>query len=103
MTAGTGINGWPSNTAGSLAADKTNFDNQYGRYPFTAVPGNSPFYTQRLHKMSDFKDSSNLVLVYDGLGWHNQKPFMISARHNGKKTSNALFADGSLPRPDHAG
>jgi prepilin-type N-terminal cleavage/methylation domain-containing protein/prepilin-type processing-associated H-X9-DG protein len=85
-----GFNGW-SLGSGNSATDTAN---EYGRYPFTTVPGAVPNVTQNLHRMTDFQDSANLILIYDGLDWHDQNPYAISARHGNGKTCNALLADG---------
>ena len=84
------INGWVT-TDGGL----TNATNEYGRYPFSMQQLQVGF-KQFQHKMTDFRDSANLVLVFDGLYWHQQSPFAISARHNSKKAFNAVFADGHV-------
>jgi prepilin-type processing-associated H-X9-DG protein len=89
-----GINGWSVGNSGNATNDLANTKNAFGRYAFTSVPGNVPNVKQNLHKFSDFKDSANLVLIFDGLNWHNQVPYAISARHNGKTTANVLMADG---------
>jgi len=83
-----GINGWPvSDTA-------TNADNSFKRYPFTSIPGGVPGYTQKLHKLAEFKEGERLVLLYDGLNFHNQIAYNISPRHNNGKATNVLLADG---------
>ena len=67
-------------------------------FPFQKVkmlPGTGAFDGQ-LTRLSSFKNSSSLTIMYDGLRWldgpgdHNH----VSFRHNGKKIANFLFADG---------
>ena len=89
-----GLNGWTTtSTSSNTAAD---VQNEFVRWPFGAVPGNIPGAPQKLHRMTDFHDSANLVLVYDGLNWHQQSPYYISGRHGGKKIANSLMADGHV-------
>jgi prepilin-type N-terminal cleavage/methylation domain-containing protein/prepilin-type processing-associated H-X9-DG protein len=45
-------------------------------------------------KLTDYKKSSELVLVFDGIRMHDYKTNRISARHNRKKMTNILLADG---------
>ena len=45
-------------------------------------------------KLAQFKRSAELVLMYDGIRQHNYKTNRISARHNRKKYTNILLADG---------
>jgi prepilin-type processing-associated H-X9-DG protein len=87
-----GVNGWEIDA--SDATGVTDTPNCYGRYPFTVVPGGVANVTQKLHHLTDFQDNANLILVYDGLNWHNQIPYFINARHGNGKTSNILLADG---------
>ncbi|MGN6505380.1 MAG: prepilin-type N-terminal cleavage/methylation domain-containing protein [Tepidisphaeraceae bacterium] len=89
------VNGWAVTT--DSAGNIQNAKNAFGKYPFTAVMDftSAPGYRARQHHLNDWKDSANLVLVYDGVGlWHMQLPFAISARHAGKTQANALMADG---------
>jgi prepilin-type N-terminal cleavage/methylation domain-containing protein/prepilin-type processing-associated H-X9-DG protein len=47
-----------------------------------------------LTKFNQFRKSSELALLYDGLRMHDCEGFRINARHNKKKDTNFLFADG---------
>jgi prepilin-type N-terminal cleavage/methylation domain-containing protein/prepilin-type processing-associated H-X9-DG protein len=82
-----GLNGWTTSTSGSVAT-------AYDRWPFTRIPDENAAEPQRLHKLSQFKQASNLVLVYDGVNFHNQQQAMVNARHNKKTRTNLLYADG---------
>ena len=61
-----------------------------------------------LSKQSQMKRSSEIALVLDGLKMIDGQVGRISARHNGKKITNFMFADGhcesiqsaSLPKQD---
>jgi len=61
-----------------------------------------------LSKQSQMKRSSEIALVLDGLKMIDGQVGRISARHNGKKVTNFMFADGhcesiqsaSLPKKD---
>jgi prepilin-type N-terminal cleavage/methylation domain-containing protein/prepilin-type processing-associated H-X9-DG protein len=53
-----------------------------------------------LTKFGQFKKSSELVLLFDGLRWLDGRPQALNARHNKAKYVNLLMADGhaeSLP------
>jgi prepilin-type N-terminal cleavage/methylation domain-containing protein len=81
-----GINGWTTSTSGTVAT-------AYDRWPFTRVPDENPAEPQRLHKLAQFRQTSNLVLVYDGVSFHNQQVAMVNARHTKSTHTNVLFAD----------
>jgi len=83
-----GINGWP------VSDTPTNADNSFKRWPFTSVPGGVAGYTQKLHKLAEFRESERLVLLFDGLNWHNNIATYVSPRHNNGKATNVLLADG---------
>jgi len=82
-----GINGWSTSTSGSVA-------NAFVRWPFTRVPDENAAEPQQLHKFAQFRSTSTLVLVYDGVSFHNQKVAMVNARHNKATRTNVLYADG---------
>lgn len=93
-----GINGW----TGGGGFEQRAFD----RYPFTRLSvGNNSFI--KLHKLTDFRTSSELGLIFDGIDFHQQKPAHINARHHNQQTTNMLFADGHVENfrtsqiPDH--
>jgi prepilin-type N-terminal cleavage/methylation domain-containing protein len=81
-----GINGWQTSSSGSVA-------NAFARWPFTRIPDENTTEPQQLHKFSQFKASSTLVLIYDGLSFHNQKVAFVNARHNKFTRTNLLYAD----------
>lgn len=84
-----GVSGWT--TSGSATFQASSF----ARWPFTRVPGDlAPANPQRLHKLGEFRNSSELVLVYEGYVWHNQVAANINARHNKQQSTNLLMADG---------
>jgi prepilin-type processing-associated H-X9-DG protein len=82
-----GINGWQTSSAGSVA-------NAYARWPFTRIPDENTTEPQQLHKFAQFRSTSNLVLVYDGVSFHNQKVAFVNARHIKFTKTNVLYADG---------
>ena len=82
-----GINGWATSSAGSVA-------NAYARWPFTRIPDENATEPQQLHKFAQFKSTSNLVLLYDGVSFHNQLTAMVNARHMKFTRTNVLYADG---------
>ncbi len=87
-----GINGW-SGSGSDNALNKTAFD----RYPFTRLrPNGPPAPAVFLHKIDDFKRSSELAIIYDGIGFHQQDGRRINARHSKGKRTNFLFADGHV-------
>ncbi|MDB5304159.1 MAG: hypothetical protein JWM97_1708 [Phycisphaerales bacterium] len=47
-----------------------------------------------MHRLSQFKNASNLPMVFDGFWMFLYKPANINARHNNKKSTNVLMADG---------
>ena len=82
-----GVNGWQTSTSGSVA-------NAYARWPFTRIPDENAAEPQQLHKLAQFKFASSLVLVYDGVSFHNQKVAMVNARHNKFTRTNVACGDG---------
>ena len=84
-------------TATSVAA----FDAEQAIFPmrlmvhttYPTVPGQM---AGRLTKLSQFKNSSELALIYDGLRGINGNVYKISPRHNGQKYTNVLLADGHV-------
>ena len=82
------INGWTA----SSAADGPN---AFKRWAFTRVPGTTPgAYVQKLHKTTDFRQPTSLMMVFDGYYWLQQSRNNVNARHANKKSFNAVFADG---------
>lgn len=47
-----------------------------------------------LTKFGQFRKSSDLALLFDGLRWCDGRPESLNARHGGKKLVNILMADG---------
>ncbi|MGB7156493.1 MAG: hypothetical protein WBD40_00420 [Tepidisphaeraceae bacterium] len=82
-----GINGWTTSNA-------TDNQNSFKRWAFTRIPSTALGHVQSLHKLTDFRDSAGLVLVYDGFVWHQQNSFNVNARHGNLKLTNLLMADG---------
>ena len=82
-----GINGWTTSDAVTNA-------NSFNRWAFTRFPGPTASAPQKLHKLTDFRNSAELVLVYDGFYWHQQNSKYVNARHNQRKATNVLLADG---------
>ncbi len=82
-----GINGWSTSTAGSI-------ENAYARWPFTRIPDENATDAQLQHKLSQFRYGSSLVLIYDGVYFHNQAAAMVNARHIKMTKTNVLYADG---------
>ncbi|HEX4052669.1 MAG TPA: type II secretion system protein [Tepidisphaeraceae bacterium] len=84
-----GINGWTATPASSEV-------NAFARWPFTDLPypGNSAGYSQKLHKMTDFRSSAELVLVFDGFYWAQQDAENVNFRHDNWSQANFLMADG---------
>jgi prepilin-type processing-associated H-X9-DG protein len=82
-----GINGWTT-------SDRVSNQNSFKRWAFTRIPSTAVDHVQSLHKLTDFRDSANLVLVFDGFVWHQQQSFNVNARHGNLKLTNLLMADG---------
>lgn len=87
-----GINGWSGSN--STAA---NNDIAFTRYPFTRLrPFGPPAVNTKLHKLNDIKPASEIVMVFDGIGFHQQDGRRVNARHFGNTRTNFLFADGHV-------
>jgi prepilin-type processing-associated H-X9-DG protein len=82
-----GINGWTTSNA-------TDNQKSFARWAFTRIPSTAATHVQSLHKLTDFRDSANLALVFDGFVWHQQQSFNVNARHGNFKLTNLLMADG---------
>lgn len=82
-----GFNGWSDNSL-------QNGPNAYARWPFTSLPYTGASYYQKLHKLTQFKGTQSLALVYDGFSWSQQKDRNVNARHGKNKLVNVAFADG---------
>lgn len=96
-----GLEGRGNKTANSYGVNGTRNFAQYSWFPMTVQPmqGTSPTsttvgYTYKLHRFTEIKQSSNMVMMFDGTDVLNQTPSRINARHNGRKATNLLFADG---------
>jgi prepilin-type N-terminal cleavage/methylation domain-containing protein/prepilin-type processing-associated H-X9-DG protein len=65
-------------------------------FPMTAFPpANDTQRRGRLFKFSQLTRSSELALVFDGIGHHHGGTIeMINARHNNRTTTNILLCDG---------
>jgi prepilin-type N-terminal cleavage/methylation domain-containing protein/prepilin-type processing-associated H-X9-DG protein len=82
-----GINGWTT-------SDPVNNANSFKRWAFTRIPSTATNDVQKLHKLTDFRESAGLVLVFDGFVWHQQQAINVNARHGNLKLTNLLMADG---------
>ena len=84
-----GINGWTGGTS-------TNEINAFARWPFTDLPDptNTAGLRQKLHKLTDFRNNAELVLVFDGYYWAQQDAENVNCRHNRWSQTNLLMADG---------
>ncbi|HZZ44617.1 MAG TPA: type II secretion system protein [Tepidisphaeraceae bacterium] len=79
-------------------SDPVNFVAQQAIFPMrllvqTVAPG--PF-VGTLTKLSQFKKSAELALIYDGLRGNNGNCYKIAARHNSQKYTNIMMADGHV-------
>ncbi len=82
-----GINGWTATTT-------ANETNAFARWPFTDLPYPGTGLSQKLHKLTDFKNSAGLVLVFDGFYWAQQQAQNVNCRHNNWTQTNLLMVDG---------
>jgi prepilin-type N-terminal cleavage/methylation domain-containing protein/prepilin-type processing-associated H-X9-DG protein len=81
------INGWTATPSSSEA-------NAYARWPFTDIPYPGSGLTQQLHKITDFQNASELVLIFDGFYWAQQSAENVNCRHGNWSQCNLLMADG---------
>jgi prepilin-type N-terminal cleavage/methylation domain-containing protein/prepilin-type processing-associated H-X9-DG protein len=81
------INGWTATPTSSEA-------NAFARWPFTDIPAPGSSLQQKLHKLTDFHNSAELVLVFDGYYWTQQDAENVNCRHNHWTQFNMLMADG---------
>jgi len=84
-----GINGWS-------ATSQPSQDNAFARYPFTRIVTQGAGAFKKLHKVTDFRNPAELGMIYDGSGFHQQRPENFNARHYGMTATNLLFADGHV-------
>jgi prepilin-type N-terminal cleavage/methylation domain-containing protein/prepilin-type processing-associated H-X9-DG protein len=82
-----GINGWTTTPT-------SNEVNAFGRWPFTDLPYPNTGLSQKLHKLTDFQNSAELVLVFDGFYWAQQEAQNVNCRHKQWSQTNLLMADG---------
>ena len=82
-----GINGWTATPTSSEI-------NAFARWPFTDIPAPGSTLHQKLHKMTDFRDSAGLVLIFDGYYWAQQDAENVNCRHKNWTQCNLLMADG---------
>jgi prepilin-type N-terminal cleavage/methylation domain-containing protein/prepilin-type processing-associated H-X9-DG protein len=82
-----GINGWTATPTSSEA-------NAFARWPFTDMPVQGSGLQQKLHRLTDFKNNAELVLVFDGYYWAQQDAENVNCRHNNWSQCNLLMADG---------
>ena len=75
----------------------------FRRFPFVRVPmagGPGGALVTQLHKWTEIRKSSELVMVFDGIWLLNANMNRVNLRHNRNRFANAVFADGhveSLP------
>ncbi len=84
-----GINGWTATPTSSEV-------NAFARWPFTDLPYPGTGLIQNLHKLTDFRNNADLVLVFDGYYWTNQLAANVNCRHNNWRQANLLMADGHV-------
>lgn len=82
-----GINGWTATPTSSEV-------NAFARWPFTDLPYPGSGLAQKLHKLTDFHNNAELVLVFDGFYWANQDAENVNFRHKNWSQANFLMADG---------
>ena len=88
-----GINGWTATPTSSET-------NAFARWPFTDIPYPGTGLDQNLHKLTDFRSSAELVLVFDGYYWANQDAENVNCRHKNWSQTNLLMADGHVQSVD---
>ena len=81
------INGWTATTT-------ANETSAFGRWPFTDIPYANSGLTQKLHRFTDFTNTAELVLVFDGFYWAQQEAQNVNCRHKEWSQVNLLMADG---------
>ena len=87
-----GCNG---NDPGAGSGAPGNFINAQKQFPFRKMRRNPDgTILGELTKFNQFRKSSELALVYDGLRTHDCSTARINARHNKQKYTNFLMADG---------
>jgi sulfur transfer complex TusBCD TusB component (DsrH family) len=84
-----GINGWTATTT----QNTTYATNAYLRWPFTETPGVIAGFVEPVHKLTDFQNPSELVLIFDGIYWAQQQGAYVNARHENITRTNLLMAD----------
>jgi prepilin-type N-terminal cleavage/methylation domain-containing protein/prepilin-type processing-associated H-X9-DG protein len=82
-----GINGWTATPTSSEI-------NAFARWPFTDIPAPGSGLQQKLHKMTDFHNTAELVLIFDGYYWAQQDAENVNFRHKNSTQCNLLMADG---------
>ena len=87
-----GVNGLAQ---GDGTTDPTVFVNDQKPWPFRLfVKRNDGVVMGEFAKLSKFRKAAELVLMYDGLRFHDANFRKINARHNRRKSTNFLMADG---------
>jgi prepilin-type N-terminal cleavage/methylation domain-containing protein/prepilin-type processing-associated H-X9-DG protein len=80
---------------GAGSGSPGNFTNAQKVWPFRKLRRNTDgTILGELSKVNQFRKSSELALLYDGLRFHDAKTPRINARHNRQKYTNFLMADG---------
>ena len=72
-----------------------NFTNAQKIWPFRKLRRNADgTVLGELSKVTQFRKSAELALLFDGLRFHDASTARINARHNNQKYTNFLMADG---------
>ena len=80
---------------GAGSGSPGNFTNSQKVWPFRKLRRNHDgSVLGELSKVTQFRKSSELALLFDGLRFHDAKTPRINARHNNAKATNFLMADG---------
>lgn len=94
-----GVNGFDP---GAGAGNPGNFVNAQKVWPFRKiVRKDDGSFLGELTKVTKFKKSAELALVFDGLRILDANANMISPRHNRQKYTNVMMADGHVETLEH--
>jgi prepilin-type processing-associated H-X9-DG protein/prepilin-type N-terminal cleavage/methylation domain-containing protein len=95
-----GVNGFDPGSGGGSPG---NFVNAQKVWPFRKIvrTGTTGPFLGELTKLSQFKRTAELALVFDGLRILDGNSNMISPRHNKQKYTNVMMADGHVETLEH--
>jgi prepilin-type N-terminal cleavage/methylation domain-containing protein/prepilin-type processing-associated H-X9-DG protein len=85
-----GTNGVNSGNGANVA----NYNKTQSIWPMRRLVSRNDVLVGETCKFTQIKKSSEVVLMFDGLRQHDYLTNRISARHNGKKATNLMMADG---------